>query len=128
MWHHKNHNLYQRVTDMIHVAIPTEYDKYPSEWILKHANVLSEVIKLQNVHLFNTKIYKKRTVLKSMCVQWQYRKFFTNKGFQTPLHDDQVHRVPNTKNIITKTLMYYLSNNRNNLHLNNVSQYWNIWS
>ena len=38
---------------MIHAKIPTKYQKYPSNTILKHANVLDKVNKLPYVSLLN---------------------------------------------------------------------------
>ena len=40
-----NHNIYQRDIDMIYSVMPKEYNNYPSKQILKHADILFEVIK-----------------------------------------------------------------------------------
>ena len=47
----------------------TKYKKYPSILILKHVNVLAEVIKSHDVHLYKIKPYSKYTVLKSTYAQ-----------------------------------------------------------
>ena len=70
MLHHKqDYNFNQRGEDTIHDVTMTKCQKYPSKLILKHANVLDQVIKLHNVYLYNITPYKKFTVLKSMYAQ-----------------------------------------------------------
>ena len=66
---YKNYNINQRVTDTIHVISMMKYHKYPSISILKQANVLSEVIKFHDVHLYKVTLYKKCTVTRSTKVQ-----------------------------------------------------------
>ena len=63
---------------------------------LKYVNILTELIKLHNVHLFNLTPYKKCTVLKSTYEKLTYRKLFTKTMFQTSLNNDRGHRVTNT--------------------------------
>ena len=47
----------KRGTDMIHVVILTEYHKYPSTTVLKHANILAKVNNSPYVHLLNMTPY-----------------------------------------------------------------------
>ena len=49
---------------MIHAVSVTKYQNYPSILILKHANVLAQVIKSHDEHFYNITSYKKFIVLK----------------------------------------------------------------
>ena len=65
MWHHiHNYNINQRGTHTIHDFSTTKYQKVISILILKHENVLAEVIESNDVHLYRIIIYNKLTVLK----------------------------------------------------------------
>ena len=46
--------LTKKDSDMIHDVIPTKYQKYPSNTILKHANILAKVDRLPLGSLINT--------------------------------------------------------------------------
>ena len=46
---------------MIHAAIQTDYEKYPSTQTLSNMDVLAEVNKFYNVHLLKMTPYKKFT-------------------------------------------------------------------
>ena len=54
---------------MTHAFSVTKYQKYPSIFILKHANVLDQVIKLHDVNLYQINMYKQCKILKSMYEQ-----------------------------------------------------------
>ena len=77
----------------------TNYQEYPSILILKHVNVLAEVIKSHDVHLYKITSYKKHTVLKYTYAQWPYWKLVANKRFKNPVYNDQGHWVPSTENL-----------------------------
>ena len=52
MWNHiKKYTIYIRGVYTIHDVNMIKYKKYPSILILKHANILDEVIKSHNVNL-----------------------------------------------------------------------------
>ena len=53
----RKYYLKQRGTYMLHDVIPMECERYPSKLIPKVMNVLSEVIKLHDVNLFNMAPY-----------------------------------------------------------------------
>ena len=65
----QKYNLIEICVYTIHAVSVTKYQKYPSILILKHVNVLSEVIKSHDVHLYKIKPYSKYTVLKSTYAQ-----------------------------------------------------------
>ena len=60
---HKRYNPNQRGSDTINAVSVKKYQKYPSIIILKHVNVLAEVIKSHGVHLYQITPYKKCTIL-----------------------------------------------------------------
>ena len=70
MWHHKeNYNINQKVADTINAITLTKYQMYPLKIILKHENILAEVIKSHCVNLYKITPYNKCTSLKSTCAQ-----------------------------------------------------------
>ena len=67
MWHHKkDFNINEKGIYMIHAAIQTDYEKYPSTQTLSNMDVLAEVNKFYNVHLLKMTPYKKQTLLISI--------------------------------------------------------------
>ena len=68
--------------DMIHVFSVIKYHHYPSMFILKHANVLAELIKSHGVYFYKITPYKKFTVLKYTYAQFPYWTSVANKKNQ----------------------------------------------
>ena len=55
----KKININEKGIYMIHAAIQTDYEKYPSTQTLSNMDVLAEVNKFHNVHLLKMTPYKK---------------------------------------------------------------------
>ena len=86
MWHHKQtYNINQRGENKINDVSVIKYQKYSWILIIKHADVLAEVIKSHDVNLYNIMQDKKCKLLKSTYTQWPYCKLVGNKKFQTPV-------------------------------------------
>ena len=68
----QKYNINQRCAYMIHAVSVTKYQNYTSILILKHANVLAEVIKSHGVWMYKIMTYKKCTALKYTYAQWPY--------------------------------------------------------
>ena len=79
---YKNYNLNQRGADTIHAIILTKYQKYLLILILKHMNVLAELIESHNVHTYKITPHKKCTVLKYTYAQWPYWKLVVRESFK----------------------------------------------
>ena len=118
MWHHvQNYNINQIYADTIHAFSMIKYHKYPSILILKHVNVLAEVIRLRGVYLYQITLYKKYTILKSKYAQWTDWNLVASKRFQIPVYNYQGHLVTNTTTLNIQTLMSCSNNNGNIIHI-----------
>ena len=96
MWHHiQKYNLNQRGADRVNDVSVTKYQKYSSIVLPKYVNILADIIKSYDVHLYNIAPYNKYIVLQSTYAKWPYCKLVANKMFQIPVQNDQSHRVPN---------------------------------
>ena len=57
-------NINQRGADTINSTTLTNYQKYSSKVIIKHANILDPLIKSHNLHLNKIPPYRKCTIIK----------------------------------------------------------------
>ena len=69
----------------MHAVTLTKYHNYPSKLIIKHANILSKVIKSHNVNLYRITPYNKCTELKYMYAQGPYCKSVASKRLKIPV-------------------------------------------
>ena len=70
MWHHiQKSSLNKLGADTIHSVSVKKYQNYPSILMIKNVNILDEVIKLHDVHLYQITTHKKFTALKSTYAQ-----------------------------------------------------------